>query len=143
MNTKRVYFTFSTLTLTLIAMAFLLSPQISGQQDNASRQDIIGQCRLHCKQQYKTCKDAANANKDQCKQAYDVCKDSCKDARWHPSGRNTITGGNMTTDNMTTGNMTTNITLNTNRNTNANGNMNRNTNRNTNTNNTNTNANRP
>jgi hypothetical protein len=146
MKTRRACFTFLSLTLTLIAMAFLLSPQTSGQQDAVRQQDIIGQCRVHCRQQYKTCKDAANANKDQCKQTYDACRDSCKDARWQVLNNGT-TGGNMTTGNMTTGNMTTNA--NTTRNMNTNGNMNRNTNvngnmnRNTNNTNMNTNANRP
>jgi hypothetical protein len=147
MKTRRVYFTFLTLTLTLIAMTFLLSPQTSGQQDTSARQDLIGQCRAYCRQQYKTCKDAANADKEQCKQAYNTCRDSCKDARWQvlnngSTGANTSvvimnTNANITRNTNTNGNMNRNTNGNMNRNTNTNGNMNRNTN------NTNSNTNRP
>jgi hypothetical protein len=44
-----------------------------------------GQCEQECNTTYKSCKDAANADKAACKSAYKECRKNCKNVEPHPS----------------------------------------------------------
>ncbi len=54
---KKFTLTASALVVALLAMIFIASPLISGQQER-------GECQKQCTEQFQACRRAANANKE-------------------------------------------------------------------------------